>query len=117
MRGRKRSFRDYPPCDRCGNTEHVVGYGRRVNKYGSKQTFYCKKCNHKFTPDDGFKGRRFLPEIIKTAVQLSQNGSTLKEVVQEIEDQYDVKVGESTVHDWTRTYRELAEKHSDISDI
>jgi transposase-like protein len=106
MRGRKRSFEDYPPCDRCGSSEDVVGYGKRVNRYGSKQTYYCKKCNHKFTPDDGFKGRRFPPKVIMSAVRLSQNGSTLKQVVVKIENRYNVRVGESTVHDWAKKYGE-----------
>jgi len=104
MRGRKRSFKEYPPCDRCGSSEDVVGYGKRINKIREKQTFYCKKCHHKFTPDDGFKYVRFSPEIIMAAVRLSQKGLTLKQVVEEIGNTYSVRVGESTVHEWARKY-------------
>ena len=107
MRGRKRSFKEYPPCDRCGSSENVVGYGKRINKSKSKQTYYCKECCHKFTPDDGFKCVGFPPELILTAVRLSQNGFTLKEIVEEIGHKYNTRVGESTVHDWTRKYGEL----------
>jgi transposase-like protein len=104
MRGRKRSFKEYPPCDRCGSSEDVVGYGKRVNRSKAKQTYFCKKCRHKFTPDDGFKGVRFPPEVIMEAVRLSQEGSTLKQVVEKIGHEYHMRVGESTVHDWTRKY-------------
>ncbi len=108
MRGRKRSFNEYPPCDRCGSSEDVVGYGKRINKSKEKQTFYCKTCHHKFTPDDGFKSVRFPPEVILTAVRLSQNGFTLKQVVEEIGKRYNMRVGESTVHDWTKKYEDRA---------
>jgi transposase-like protein len=104
MRGRKRSLKDYPPCDTCGSSDSVVGYGKRVNTYGSKQTYYCKACQHKFTPDNGYKGRRFPPEVIKSAIRFSKDGLTLKQVVKEIENHYGVRVGESTVHDWIKTY-------------
>jgi transposase-like protein len=87
----------------------VVGYGKRSNKTREKQTYFCKKCNHKFTPDDGFKGVRFPPEVILQAVSLSKKGFTLKQVVEEIGNQYDMRVGESTVHDWTKKY-----KHSEV---
>lgn len=104
MRGRKRSLKNYPPCDRCGSSDSVVGYGKRANKYESKQTYYCKGCHHKFTPDDGYKGRRFPPDVIKSAIQMSEDGLTLKQVVKEIENHYEIRVGESTVHDWIKTY-------------
>jgi transposase-like protein len=110
MRGRKRSFEEYPPCDRCKSSVHVVGYGKRSNKTSEKQTYYCKKCNHKFTPDDGFKGVRFPPEIILQAVSLSVKGFTLKQVVEEIGNHYDLRVGESTVHDWTKKYEHMLSK-------
>ncbi|MBU7043812.1 MAG: IS1 family transposase [Theionarchaea archaeon] len=112
MRGRKRSFEKYPPCDRCNNSAHVVGYGKRSNKTAEKQTYFCKKCHHKFTPDDGFKGVRFSPDIIIQAVSLSEKGYTLKEVVKEIEHRYDVRVGESTVHDWTKKYTPSGSKRT-----
>lgn len=38
------------------------------------------------------------------AVRLSQKGLTLKQVVEEIGNIYSVRVGESTVHEWTRKY-------------
>lgn len=110
MRGRKRSFKEYPPCDTCGSSQEVVGYGKRINKSKAKQTFFCKKCHHKFTPDDGFKGVRFPPEMIMDAVRLYQEGSTLKQVVEEIGKMYKVRVGESTVHDWTRKYGEIKQE-------
>lgn len=104
MRGRKRSLKDYPLCDACKSSEDVVGYGKRMNKFESKQTYYCKKCRHKFTPDDGFKGRRFPPHLIKAAVQSSKNGLTLKLIVEKMWSRYKVRVGESTVHDWIKKY-------------
>lgn len=113
MRGRKRSFKEYPPCDICGNSEEVVGYGKRINKFKAKQTFYCKKCHHKFTQDDGFKYVRFSPELILDAVRWSQKGSTLKQVVEKIGKTYNVRVGESTVHEWTRKYGETAKDEND----
>ncbi len=90
----------------------MVGYGKRINKSAAKQTFYCKKCGHKFTPDDGFKGVRFSPEVIRTAVQFSKNGLTLRQIVERIGNQYRVRVGESTVHDWIKKYGGPAESHS-----
>ena len=53
---------------------------------------------------NGYKGRRFPPEVIKSAIRFSKDGLTLKQVVKEIESHYGVRVGESTVHDWIKTY-------------
>lgn len=104
MRGRKRSLRDYPPCDRCGSSADVVAYGKRINKHGSKQTYYCRKCVHKFTVDDGFKGRRFPSEVIKAAIDLTQEGLTLKQVTKRIKNEFGIGVSESTVLDWAEAY-------------
>lgn len=108
MRGRKRSFKEYPPCDRCGSSKHVVGYGKRFTQSRAKQTYYCKKCKHKFTPDDGFKWVRFPPDVILAAVRLHQNGLSFKQTAEEIGKKFNMKVGESTVLDWSNKYANLA---------
>ncbi|MGC1123228.1 MAG: hypothetical protein WBA22_19255 [Candidatus Methanofastidiosia archaeon] len=104
MRGRKRSLKGYPLCDRCGSSADVVAYGKRVNKHGSKQTYYCRKCVHKFTPDDGFKGRRFPSEVIQATINLTQEGLTLKQVTKHIKNEFGIGVSESTVLDWIDAY-------------
>ncbi|MGD2246896.1 MAG: hypothetical protein PVF58_00710 [Candidatus Methanofastidiosia archaeon] len=109
MRGRTRSFKEYPPCDKCGSTENVVGYGKRTNKYETKQVYYCKKCKHKFTPDNGFKKRFFPSEVILFAVKKSKEGCTFQEVIEEVEDQYEITVGKTSIYKWVKEYGEMVD--------
>lgn len=109
MRGRTRSFKEYPPCDKCGSTENVVGYGKRTNKYGTKQVYYCKKCKHKFTPDNGFKKRRFPSEVILFTVKKFQNGCSLHDIIQEVEDKYEITIGETSIYKWAKEYEDMVD--------
>lgn len=59
---------------------------------------------HKFTVDDGFKGRRFPSEVIKAAIDLTQEGLTLKQVTKRIKNEFGIGVSESTVLDWAEAY-------------
>ena len=103
-KGRPRIYHDCPCCDRCKKNDEVVAFGRRKNKMKTKQVFYCNRCLHKFTPDDGFKNVLYTPEIIMEALALYVRGLSGREVSNHMREFKEVTVGETTVLRWVKTY-------------
>jgi transposase len=70
----------------------------------TKQVFYCNRCLHKFTLDDGFKNVFYTPEIIIEAVALYVRGLSGRKVSNHMREFREVTVGETTVLRWVRTF-------------
>ena len=100
-------MREFPPCDKCGSNEHVVKRGRRKNKYVEKQTYWCKNCEHRFTPEDGFKRRCYPPKVITAAIDLYHRGLSLNQTRDHLEQFYHVKPSDVAILKWLRYYGKL----------
>lgn len=82
----------------------MVSFGKRKNKMGEKHVFYCNRCLHKFTPDDGFKNVLYPPEIITEALALYVRGLSAREVLNHLREFKSIKIGESTILRWVKKY-------------
>ena len=89
---------DAIPCDRCGSIR-VIHYGQ----YGSKQVFYCKDCKHKFRQSSIVK-THFSPELITLTLDLYFSGLSLRKIVRNLNDHFDIKLGVTTIYDWIAKY-------------
>jgi putative transposase len=85
-------------CDRCGSIR-VISYG----KSGTKQAFYCKDCNHKFTPSL-IKKARYTPEMISLTLDLYFSGTSLRKIARVVNDHYGMNLGATTIYRWIKTY-------------
>jgi len=106
-------MREFPPCDKCGSNEHVVKRGRRKNKYVEKQTYWCKNCEHRFTPEDGFKRRCYPPKVITAAIDLYHRGLSLNQTRDHLEQFYHVKPSDVAILKWLRYYGKLLKDYTD----
>ncbi len=96
-------------CKHCGTLETVKN-GIRPNKNYDNQKYYCKICEVSFSGNVGFEGLAASPEHVTDAIHLHLTGSSLSEVVQFLAKK-GVKVGCTTIHDWTVRYVKLMDEY------
>lgn len=90
-------------CPKCGS-QISVWHGYRYNKSGAKRLKKCKGCNAKFTPDDGFLGRRFQKKHIIEAVSLRRGGLSLGKVREHMQQCHRIEVSRWMISLWCRDY-------------
>ena len=85
-------------CGVCGSIR-VIKYG--VN--GTKQAYWCKDCEKKFTPSL-LKKARYTPEMITLTLDLYFGGLSLRKISRTINDHFGMNLGKSSVYRWIQTY-------------
>lgn len=90
-------------CINC-HSDKIRGVQIRKNIGIKKQIYLCIDCNRRFTLDDGFKKFRHSPTIIKTAIELTKNGSSLSQVANYLLQNFKVKVSRKTIFDWKKRF-------------
>jgi transposase-like protein len=102
-----------PKCNLCQSSDYVVKSGMRHNKSMDKQMYWCKRCNHRFTPNDGFLRMRKPKEIIVEAVSLYIDGLSLSKVQKHLWQHHGVKVSRWAILKWVRKYSRLLQEFAD----
>jgi len=98
-----------PKCPKCKSNKFVVKYGKRHNQSGAKQRYFCKKCESRFTPKDGFWKMRFSPEVITAALDLYYKGLSLRKIKDHL---YNIEVSHTSILRWVRRYAKLTRKYT-----
>lgn len=93
-------------CEYCSSSETGLAQLRK-NENGVKQIYKCRKCNRKFTPDDGFKRFRHNPVMIKTALKLLNQGVSLSRTAYYLNQSFRINVSRKTLLDWKRRFDEM----------
>lgn len=86
-------------CDKCGSIR-VYKYG----KYGDKQVYKCKDCQHKFREYSLLKKAKFSPELVTLTLDLYFSGLSLRKVARNINDHFNINVDFSTIYGWIQKY-------------
>ncbi|MGD1837370.1 MAG: IS1/IS1595 family N-terminal zinc-binding domain-containing protein, partial [Nitrososphaeraceae archaeon] len=86
-------------CDSCGSIR-VYKYG----KYGEKQVYKCKDCQHKFREPSLLKKVKFSPELITLTLDLYFSGLSLRKVARNVSDHFDMDLNYSTIYGWIQKY-------------
>ncbi|MDG6966978.1 MAG: IS1/IS6 family transposase [Nitrososphaerota archaeon] len=89
---------DAVQCDRCGSIQ-VIRYGSS----GAKQTYYCKGCDHKFTPSL-LKRTHYTPEMVTLTLDLYFSGMSLRKVARTLNDNFGMTLGATTIYRWIQTF-------------
>jgi len=90
-------------CLFCNSKEiYITQY--RNNLSVVKPIYLCKKCNRKFTPDDGFKKFRTSSVIIKTALDMLNQKFTLSQITYMLYQNFEVSVSRKTITDWKKKF-------------
>lgn len=96
-------------CQMCGS-DQIIKDGVRHNKHGDLQVYLCRKCNHHFTLNLGFKGMRATPQIITSAMQLYFTGESFRNVQKFLKLQ-GVNVSHVAVLKWVKKYTALMTRY------
>jgi transposase-like protein len=102
---------DIHACLYC-NSETLIKWGVRHNKYGVVQKFFCKACGKYFTVNLGFERMKHNPQGITTAMQLYFSGESLRNVAKSLR-LLGVQVSHQTVYNWIAKYTELMRTYLD----
>ena len=86
-------------CDKCGSIR-VVKYGTSANK----QIFKCKDCQHKFREPSLLKKAKFTPELVTLTLDLYFSGLSLRKIVRNVNDHFDIELGATTIYNWIQKY-------------
>jgi len=100
-----------PICPKCKSMEWVVRRGIRKNKSEKKQMYWCKKCEHRFTPDDGFWKVQYTPNIITAALDMYYKGMSFRKVQDHLDQFHKVRPSPSTIMYWVRKYSKLLKRY------
>jgi putative transposase len=91
---------DAPPrCPHCTGA-FATRYGRRNHR----QVWWCKPCQRKFIPDDGFKRIKGDANAATLALDLYFKGLSLRQITDTLAQFHDVCVDPSTVYRWLKRY-------------
>ena len=90
-------------CPKCKN-KNIIKRGKRYNKSGTKQLYFCNTCEFTFMKKDGFEKMRFKKEIIVKAVHQHNEGLSLFQVQDYLWQHEGVKVTRPAIGYWCKKY-------------
>lgn len=90
-------------CLKCKSKE-VIKRGKRYNQSGTKQLYFCNKCEFTFIKRDGFEKMRYKKEDIVKAIHLHNEGLSLFQVKDYLWQHEGVKVTRQAVGYWCNKY-------------
>lgn len=94
-------------CKFC-NSENTVKNGKRFDL----QRYLCKNCNHKFYETKSTIPRmRTDSKIVVTSLNLYYSGLSMRKVVEQIENIFDEKLSQSTIHYWIHKFANLVKDY------
>lgn len=101
--------------DRCYycKSSRTVRNGLRKNKSGTKQMFWCNKCERRFTLHDAFWKKKHKPEIIVEACSSYKRGMSLRDVKDHLSEYRETDITRTTVLNWIREYGKILKKFAD----
>jgi transposase-like protein len=88
------------------NSDRIIKFAVRHNKYGDVQRYKCNECGKRFSFNIGFEKMRATPQIITTAMQLYFSGESLRNVQRFIKLQ-GLNVSHVAVYKWIKKYVDL----------
>ena len=103
--GREKGWDDVV-CRFCGSAS-FVRYGWRYNASGPKQRYRCRGCGRTFVEDDGFVGRRVLPDLICAAWDLYFRGTSLEGIARHLRTCWGTTATGRAILNWVRGYSRL----------
>lgn len=98
-------------CPVCNTNKHAIKRGKRDNRSGKVQLYFCKKCNKRFTGRQGFQRMKHKASIISAALDLYYRGLSLRQIVEHLEMTYKERVSHGTVYNWLRKYVTVISKY------
>jgi len=90
-------------CPKCKD-KNIIKRGKRYNLSGTKQLYFCNKCEFTFMKRDGFEKMRYKKEEIVKAIHLHNDGLSLFQVQYHLDRHEGVKVTRQAIGYWCNKY-------------
>jgi len=105
--GVKKIGEEKEPCPLCSSIDSVIKDGLSESRSGFTQRFFCKKCNHGFSPKTGFEGAHGQALAIVLSLDLYYRGLSLRQISEHFQSVYGIIVSHGTIYGWIKRYVEL----------
>ena len=106
-------YKRYPQkitkCPSCRSPD-IIKKGKRKTKLGSRQLYYCKKCEKGFA-DSKLQYKTYGPKVIVSALSYYNLGSTLEESAKLTNKRFKVKISKSSVSQWLKEFSDICTYH------
>lgn len=101
-------------CVNCGNS-NVVKNGTRKTRMGVKERILCKECGHTFTlgNEEGFEKMHATSKMITVALDLYFKSTSLRKIVDHLDQFYDIKVHHTTILYWVKKYSRIMSEYTE----
>src|SRR3989344_512344 len=99
------------PCLNCG-CKKSIKYGLRHCKKGLVQIYFCKVCNRRFTPKDGFRRMKHDKRIITMTLDMYAKGMSLRGIAHHLKMFYDIRISHAGVLYWIQRYGSLIKEYT-----
>lgn len=97
-------------CSNCAS-KNVIKRGERNGKFRNRQLYQCKNCGRRFT-DQSLKYKIHSPQVIYHALNCYYLGYNLSETSKQVNSKFKVNTSKSTVHFWTREFKDFCPIYS-----
>jgi transposase-like protein len=101
-------------CVRCGSQD-IIKHGARSTRTGNKTRMWCKSCNKTFTLESeaGFEKIQVTSKMVTVALDLYFKGTSLRKIVDHLEQFYERKVYNTTVLHWIKKYSAIISEYAE----
>jgi len=100
-------------CPNCKSNLVKKNGSRQTQNRGKIQRYQCKKCNKRFTLDDGFFRMRNHPKKITASIDLFFGGLSTRKVQAHLKAFFPHNCTNMTVYNWVIKYSEKISKFTD----
>ena len=105
---------DHLNCVYCGS-EHIIKNGTRKTKIGNKTRMWCNHCKRTFTleSETGFERMQVTSKMVTVALDLYFKGTSLRKIVDHLDQFYERTVHFTTVFHWVQKYSEIISRYAE----
>jgi len=100
-------------CPKCSSNEYIVKRGKRYNRSGPEQRYYCKRCEIRFVDRTAFGGMRHKAGAIALALDLYYRGLSLRQIAEHLKAIHGITVTHGTIYNWIKKYIQLIHHYLD----
>ena len=108
--------RDYEhlTCVFCGS-DRIIKNGTRKTKIGKKSRMLCSHCKRTFTLESeaGFERMQVTSKMVTVALDLYFKGTSLRKIVDHLDQFYERPVHFTTVYHWVQKYSEIISRYAE----
>lgn len=100
-------------CPHCKKENQVIKRGKRYNRTGPVQRYYCKRCELRFSGRPAFKHMKHKIETVISSLDLYYRGLSLRQIAEHLQSTYKTKVSHVTIRNWIKKYVSMITQYTE----